>query len=92
MIHRVVDRRGDRIALAGQQRRGDRAGVAGQRLADARVDRIAHAADGDRIAQPPAAAVGCGKRLDRAEHEARRADALEIDVAREIVAAGTQRP
>ncbi len=46
----------------------------------------------DGVAKPPAAAFGRSKRLDRAQHEARGADALEVDVAGEIVAAGVERP
>ena len=64
----------------------------GSDRADALVDRLAHAVDDGGVAQPEACgATGGGCGLDRAEHEAGGADALEIHVAREVVAAGPQR-
>jgi hypothetical protein len=89
--HRVVEVGRDRVALAGDQRRRDRAYVAGQHRADARIDRIAHAFDECRGTQPPA---GLGRRRNdfhRPVHEARGADALEIEIAGEIVTSGPQR-
>jgi hypothetical protein len=53
--HRIVDRRRDRVAAAGQQRGRDRALVAVERGADARVDRVAQALHERGVAQrqPP---------------------------------------
>ncbi len=89
-VHGVVHRGGDGIALAGDERRGDRALVAGHDRADALVDRLAHAVDGGGVAQPKAA-VGRGYgRVNAAKREAGGADALEVEVTREVVAAGPQ--
>ena len=63
----------------------------GSDRADARVDRVAHAVDRRRRSAATARRRRRLGDLDRAEHEAGRADALEIKVAREIVAAGPQR-
>jgi hypothetical protein len=89
--HRVVEVGRDGVALAGDQGRRDRADVAGQHGADAHVDRIAHAFDKCRGTQSPA---GFGRRRDdlhRPVHEAGGVDALEIEVAGEIVASRAQR-
>ena len=89
--HGVEEVRRNRVALAGDQRRRDRADIAGEHRADAAVDRIAHAFDEGRGAQPPA---GLGGRRDdphRAVDEPGGADALEIKVASEIVASRPQR-
>ncbi len=44
-VHRVVDRRGNGVAFAGDQGRRDGAAIAGQSRADAVVDAIAHPVD-----------------------------------------------
>ena len=62
-----------------------------QHRTDALVDRLADAVDDGRVAQPQRR---CMRRLGRADapkREARRADALKIHVAGEVVAARTQR-
>ena len=90
-VHRVVDRRRNRIALAGDQRRGDRTFIAGDDGADALVDRLANAVDESGIVQPNAGADRRRHDLDLAERIAGRADALEKHIAREVVAARPQR-
>ena len=86
--HRIVNMRRNRIALARDQRRGNRADIAGQDGADAQIDRVAQALNEGIDAQPPT--LGCGRRhdLDGAVDEAGGAEALEVKVAGEIVAAG----
>ncbi len=62
----------------------------GKRRADAGVDRVTDALHGRGIAQPQ---PGLHRRLgdaDRAERKAGRADALKVEIAGEVVAAGTQ--
>ena len=66
------------------------AGIARDRGADAAVDRVANTFDEGRVAQPRARRHRRLGDLDRADHEAGRADALEIEIAREIVAARPQ--
>ncbi len=58
---------------------------------DALVDRLADAVERRRVAQPQPAGVRRRHGLDRAQHIAGGADALEIKVAREVVAARPQR-
>ena len=89
--HRVVKVRRDRVALAGDQRRRDRADIARQHRTDARIDRVTHALDECRRTQPQARLCRRRHDLDGAMHEARRADALEIKIAREIIASRPQR-
>jgi hypothetical protein len=90
-IHGLVYWRRDRIALAGDQGGRDRTGIARHRSADAAVYSVTDAFDESRVAQPQAGRRRRIDDLDRALHEAGRADALEVEVAREIVAAGPQR-
>jgi hypothetical protein len=90
-VHRVVDRPGDRVAGSGQERRGDRCLVARQRRADMLVDAVAHPLDERGVAHPERRARFRLARLDVAADEAGGADALEIQVAGEIVAAGFER-
>ncbi len=52
---------------------------------------FAHAVDRHGVAQPQRGRVRRVGGADMAEHEARGADALEIQIAREVVAAGPQR-
>src|SRR2546426_493382 len=59
--------------------------------ADALVGGFAQAVDDREIAQPQGGRVGRVGGADVAEHEARGADALEVEIAREVVAAGPQR-
>ena len=89
--HRIVDRRGDRVAAAGQQRGRDRALVAVERGADARIDRIAQALHEGGVAQRQAAGDRRLRGLDRAHDKAGGADPLEEHVAAEIVAARPHR-
>ena len=63
----------------------------GSTRADARVDAVAQALDRGGVSQPQPGRRRRLGRLDRAEHEAGRADALEIKIAGEVVAAGPQR-
>ena len=74
-----------------RQRGRDRALVAVERGADPRIDRIAQALHEGGVAQRQAAAVRRLHGLDRAHDKAGGADALEIHVAAEIVAARPQR-
>ena len=89
--HRIIDRRGDGVAAAGQKCGGNGALVAVQRGSNARVDRIAQALHDGRIAQRPAAADRRLDGLDGAGNKTGRADALEIHVAAEIVGARPHR-
>jgi hypothetical protein len=89
--HCVVDRRRDRVALAGDESGGDRAGIAAEHRADAQIDGVAQPLNVGADSEPRARRRGRGHDLDRAAREAGGADALEIKVAGEIVAAGTQR-
>ena len=88
--HRIIDRLGDRVAPPGQQRRCDGALVALERRSYPRIDRVAQALHEGRIAQGEAAAHRRLNGFDCAHGETGRPDALKIDVAREIVAAGPQ--
>src|SRR6476646_8678784 len=90
-VHRVVDWRGDGVALAGDQRRSDGAAVAGQNRTDTFVDRLADRIEKGRVAQPERRRRRRRLALDGAERVARGADAHEIHVACEIVAARPQR-
>ncbi len=89
--HRVVDRRRNGIAPPGQERGGDGAVIALQHDANARIDGVADALQRRGIAQCKAAALRRRLDGDRAQHPAGGADALKIQVAREIIATGLQR-
>src|SRR5262249_26272766 len=78
-------------ALARDQRRGDGAGIAWHVGADARIDNVADVVDERGVTQPCARRSGRVGFPDRAVGKADRADALEVKIAREIVAAGPQR-
>ena len=90
-VQGIAHRRRNRIAFASEQRGRDRTLVAGNDGADALVDRLAHAVDGRGETQPGARLNRRRHRFDRAQRITGRADALEIHVAREVVAAGPQR-
>ena len=89
--HRIVDRRGDRVAAAGQQRGGDGALVAVQRRSDPRIDRIAQPLHEGGVTQRQTASDRRLDGLDGARDKTGSADALEKHVAAEIVAARPQR-
>src|SRR5262245_4870737 len=82
-VHRLVHRRRNSIALARDHRGGDRPVVARQDRTDPLVDRLAHGIDRHRITQPPRQRLWRRGSADMAEHEAGRADAVEIHVAME---------
>ncbi|MGY2806579.1 hypothetical protein ACVIHI_002777 [Bradyrhizobium sp. USDA 4524] len=90
--HRIVDRRRDRIAPAGEQGGCDRALVAVERGANPRVDGVAQALHEGGVAQRKAAGRRRLPGLDGAHHEAGGADALEIQVTAEIIGARALRP
>jgi hypothetical protein len=70
---------------------GERIALAGDEGADAGIDAVADRFDRGGEPQPPARRRRRGHRRDRAQHQAGGADALEIEVAGEVVAAGMQR-
>jgi hypothetical protein len=86
-----VDGGRDRVTLAGDHSRRDRAGIAGEHRADTAIDGIAHPLNVGAESEPRARRRGRRYDLHRAAHEAGGADALEIKVAGEIVAARPQR-
>ena len=81
----------DRVALAGDEGGSNRANVARQHRADAQVDAVANALNERIGAHRQTRRRGRGHDPDRAVHEPRSADALEIQIAREIVPARPQR-
>jgi hypothetical protein len=89
--HGVVDRRGDGIAAAGQERGRNGALIAVKPLANARIDGVTQVLHEGGVAQRNAAALGWFDRLDRAGDKAGGGDVLEEHVAREIVGARPQR-
>src|SRR5438552_3835510 len=68
-VHGLIDRRGDGVAFAGDERGGYRTLVAGNDRADALVDPLAHAIDGRGIGEPEAAVGGWCCRLDSSKHK-----------------------
>ena len=90
-VHRIIDRRRDRIAFARDQRRGNGPFISGQRRTDAIVDRLAYSVDDGRVFQPKP--YGRRRLLDPdgPERIAGGADFLEIHIASKIVAAGPER-
>jgi hypothetical protein len=90
-VHGIVHRRGKGVALACDQRRCNRSLVAGQDGAHACVDRFAHPIDGRGVAQRKRRRARRRLRADASKHEAGGADALEVHVARVVIAAGAQR-
>ena len=82
---------GEEVALARHHRRRDGALVAADDRVDAQGEAIARLID--RGGKPPRPGGFARRRRerDRAERRAHRADALEISVAREIIAAGQHR-
>ena len=85
--HSVVDWSGDRVSAAGQQCGSDRAFVALERQSNARIDRVAQTLHECSVAERQPTAFRRLDRLDAAHHETGCANALEIHIAAEIVAA-----
>ena len=77
-IHRLIDRRRDRIALSGNERRRNRTGIARYRGTNTLVDTVADAFDECRVTQTEALRLRRRLDLDPAGNEADRADLLEI--------------
>ena len=82
---------GEEIALARDHRRGDGALVAADDSVDAQGEAVARLIDRSEEALAPRGVARRRQDRDRAERRADRADAGEISVAREIVAAGQHR-
>src|SRR5437879_13704936 len=80
-IHGVVERLGDGVTLAGDQRRGDRARVSRNRGTDTPVDSVAHALDDGRVAEPEARTARRGGDLDLADRQAGRTESLTLAIA-----------
>ena len=89
--HRIVDRRRDRVAFAVQQCRRNRAVVTAQALPDAGIHAVAQRVDDHGIFQPQPAVLRWRGDLDRSMDKAGGADALEIQIAREVVRTGSKR-
>src|SRR5581483_11815567 len=90
-VHGVVDRRRNGVAFACDQRGGDGAAVARNDSANATVDGVTKSLDRSGRAQAPVPLNWRLDGLDGTEHEAGRADTLEVEITGEIVAAGAQR-
>ena len=81
----------EEIALARDHRRGDRALVAADDRVDAHSEAVARPIDRSEKALGPRGFVRRRQNRDRPERRTDRADAREVSVAREIVAAGHDR-
>jgi hypothetical protein len=79
--HRIVDRRGDRVATAGEQSGRDGALVSVKRCSYARVDRIAHVLHEGGVAQGQAARDRRLDGLDGPGDKAGGSDALKKHIA-----------
>ena len=81
----------DGVAPAVDQHRGNGAGIARQDGADPRVDCVAHPLHEQIRVLQETLRGRRSRHLDRAADEARRANALEVEITGKIVAAGRER-
>ncbi len=81
----------DEAALAGDERRRDRAGLSADRIGDAAGQRVAGPVDRRDHRQIERRRDGGGRSLDLAGERADGADAVEVGVAGEVVAARPRR-